>query len=410
MDITVVEDGILYIQNNPVMMVFLVIALWLFGLWNRQSSPVIPKDEKEKEEDTYPPITPLPSFNWETTEPIKYRPFKPKYHLSMALTTTDISHLIPMDKTYKERLALRQTLLTEYPTVVVGVTPAGQKPASPVYAAITELYEFIVGVYLPTRYPSMFTLETTTQSQDDNNNTNEKKSSTKTLHNKITNTRIPLPHPGSGRDILSTLGTFVDEDFLVLLPDSSSPSPQQPKDNNQEEETKYTLEAYTTFYPAGFDTREKLGKRLSTIHDPVPGYKERLEKSMDRFFARLEVGKVVQRVNWSINTQGTGLFAAFGGLHGREGEREREVSVEEVDGDMTLLRCERQTLHRLPKTKALVFTFHTYTYPIREIKEEGLGEELALAIDGLKEGSVPEIHRYKRGPVWGEAVKAYLRA
>ncbi|GKZ64051.1 hypothetical protein AnigIFM50267_000344 [Aspergillus niger] len=400
MDMTI-EDWIFYIQNNPIVVVFLVLALWLFGLWNRQSSPVIPKNE----EDTYPPIIPLPSFNWETTEPIKYRPFKPKYHLSMALTTTDISHLIPMDKTYKDRLSLRQSLLAQYPTIVVGVTPAGQKPDSPVYAAITELYDFIVGVYLPTRYPSMFTLETI-QSQDHTTTTNNKKNSpTKTLLNKVTNTRIPLPHTGSGRDILSTLGTFVDEDFLVLLPDSSP----QPKEN-QEAEKKYTLEAYTTFYPAGFDTREKLGKRLSTIHDPVPQYKERLEKSMDRFFARLEVGKVVQRVNWSINTQGTGLFAAFGGLHGHEGEREEVLGVEEVDGDVTLLRCERQTLHRLPKTKALVFTFHTYTYPIREIKEEGLGEELALAIDGLKEGNVPEIHRYKRGPVWGEAVKAYLRA
>mgnify|MGYP002718985749 CR=1 FL=1 len=219
-----------------------------------------------------------------------------------------------MDKTYKDRLILRQSLLAQYPTIVVGVTSAGQKPDSPVYAAITELYDFIVGVYLPTRYPSMFTLETI-QSQDHTTTTNKKKNSpTKTLLNKVTNTRIPLPHTGSGRDILSTLGTFVDEDFLVLLPDSSP----QPKEN-QEEEKKYTLEAYTTFYPAGFDTREKLGKRLSTIHDPVPQYKERLEKSMDRFFARLEVGKVVQRVNWSINTQGTGLFAAFGGLHGHEG-------------------------------------------------------------------------------------------
>ncbi|RAK84668.1 HRQ family protein 4 [Aspergillus costaricaensis CBS 115574] len=396
MDMNVVEDWILYIQNNPIV----------------QSPNTIPKDEVTKEEqDTYPPITPLPSLNWETTEPTKYRPFKPKYHLSMALTTTDISHLIPMDKTYKERLTLRQSLLTQYPTIVVGVTPAGQKPDSPVHAAITELYEFIVGVYLPTRYPSMFTLETTThpQSQDDNTNTNNKESTNKTLLNKITNTRIPLPHRGSGRDVLSTLGTFVDEDFLVLLPESSSSS--YPTEKEEEQEKKYTLEAYTTFYPAGFDTREKLGKRLSTIHDPVPRYKERLEKSMDRFFAKLEVGKVVQRVNWSINTPGTGLFAAFGGLHGHEGEKgERELGVEEVDGEGTLLRCERQTLHRLPKTKALVFTFHTYTYPIREIKEEGLGEELALAIDGLKEGNVPEIHRYKRGPVWGEAVKAYLRA
>lgn len=57
-----------------------------------------------------------------------------------------------------------------------------------------------------------------------------------------------------------------------------------------------------------------------------------------------------------------------------------------------------------------MFGFHTYTYPISEIKEEGLGEELATAIDGLKDGSVPEIHIYKRGFVWGDAVKAYLRS
>lgn len=67
-------------------------------------------------------------------------------------------------------------------------------------------------------------------------------------------------------------------------------------------------------------------------------------------------------------------------------------------------------LHRLPKTKALVFSFKTYLYPIKDIKEEGLGEDLAVAIDGLKEGSVPAIHFYKRGPIWGEAVKEFLRS
>jgi hypothetical protein len=67
-------------------------------------------------------------------------------------------------------------------------------------------------------------------------------------------------------------------------------------------------------------------------------------------------------------------------------------------------------LHRLPETKALVFSFKTYLYPRSEIKEQGLGEELAQAIDGLKEGSVPAMHFYKRGVVWGEAVKEYLRS
>ena len=44
------------------------------------------------------------------------------------------------------------------------------------------------------------------------------------------------------------------------------------------------------------------------------------------------------------------------------------------------------------------------------IKDEGLGEEMASAVDGLKEGSAPQIHWYKRGPVWGTAVKAFLRS
>ncbi len=50
-------------------------------------------------------------------------------------------------------------------------------------------------------------------------------------------------------------------------------------------------------------------------------------------------------------------------------------------------------------------------YPITEIKEEeGMAEALATAIDGLKEGSVPAMNFYKKGVVWGGAVKRYLRS
>ncbi|PWY92383.1 hypothetical protein BO70DRAFT_357501 [Aspergillus heteromorphus CBS 117.55] len=413
---------VLHIQQNPTVVVFLVLALWLFGRWNRPS-PSHPTAEKTPS-DTTPAantitITPLPSFDWETTEPTQFRPFKPKYHLSMGLTTTTFSDLIPIDKTYQDRLALRASLLSQHPSVVVGVTPAAETPGNIVHAAVAELYEFVVGEYLPTRYPSIFVLEDHPHHQNPEAKEQEGK---RTLYNKITTQRIPTTLPGnSSRSALETLGTFVDEDFLVLMPESlahpnpTSPSPSPSTSKEQEPEggegEKYILSAYSTFFPAGFDTREKLGQRLSTIHAPVPRYKEKLEKSMDRFFARLEVGRVVQRVNWSVTTQ-AGLFAAFGGVHGDEGKEEEvvEMGKEELVVEQTFLRCERQLLHRLPRTKALVFNFHTYTYPIQKIKEEGLGEELATAIDGLKEGNVPEIHRYKRGPVWGEAVKAFLRS
>ena len=79
---------------------------------------------------------------------------------------------------------------------------------------------------------------------------------------------------------------------------------------------------------------------------------------MDRFFAALPVGRIVKRCNWSISTNGE-LFCLKGN-HMSEAEmvaKERDEEGEEVDLKKTVLRCERQTLHRLPRTKALVFAF-----------------------------------------------------
>jgi len=179
-------------------------------------------------------------------------------------------------------------------------------------------------------------------------------------------------------------------------------------EENVEKDPKYVLEAFMTVFPSGFNPKEKLGLKLRNIHDPVPAYGERLEGSMDRFFAKLEIGKYAKRVNWSITT-GTELYAAGDGTtHAHEGDEVEEL--EEIDVDKTFLRSERQTLHRLPESRALVFAFKTYVYPIKDIKEEGLGDELSQAIDGLKAGNAPQMHFYKRGAVWGEAVKQYLRS
>lgn len=59
----------------------------------------------------------------------------------------------------------------------------------------------------------------------------------------------------------------------------------------------YRLKAFVACFPAGFDTKEKFGLKVRDIHGPVPGYKNKLERSMDRFFERLEIGRVVRRAN-----------------------------------------------------------------------------------------------------------------
>jgi hypothetical protein len=253
------------------------------------------------------------------------------------LSTIDISDLIPMDNTYKERMVLRKSLLKEYPDVVLGVHDAADPDPDPrIRDAVGELYEFIMGTYLPSRYPRMFALSHGDKSA--------------LLENKVTGETYPVAmdekQPQPVLKCLEILGQTVDEDFLILLPDGRG------KDSGSSGgEEKYFLAAYTTYFPSGFDPRTKLGLRLAAIHDPVPGYQEKLERSMDRFFARVEVGKVVARVNWSVTTE-TGLFAAFGGVHGetapstsgtggeeRAGSEKIEAGMLDVDsvGEVTML-------------------------------------------------------------------------
>lgn len=71
---------------------------------------------------------------------------------------------------------------------------------------------------------------------------------------------------------------------------------------------------------------------------------------------------------------------------------------------------ELQTLMRLPRTKSILFAFKTYMYPLSDLKEEGLGPDLADAIEGLKKGNAPGMWVYKGSVHWAERLCTYLRA
>ncbi|KAF2997594.1 hypothetical protein E8E13_002830 [Curvularia kusanoi] len=237
--------------------------------------PYIPsKLQKENQEDAYYTIEPLPTLDISTEEPIKARPFKPKYHMTMALENSTISDLLTMDNTYTPRLTLRRHLLTTHPSETIASNPT----ADP---AVLELYTWLTQTYLPLRFPTIFTLSSTN------------------LKNTCTGDSLPLT-PSSATEALHLLGAHIDTEFLILLPST------QPED-----EGKYRLEAFVTCFPSGFRTRDKLGLLLAEIHAPVPHYRQKLERSMDRFFAALGVGRVVKRWNWTVSTTG--------GLGGREG-------------------------------------------------------------------------------------------
>ncbi|RMZ90954.1 hypothetical protein DV736_g1805, partial [Chaetothyriales sp. CBS 134916] len=402
------------INYTNVILLVLFLAYALYQARSKNASPTRAEAEKAGRGRRYlaapdfPPVEELADFDYKTTEPIKLRPFKPKYHLTMALENLDPNELLLMDKNYPSRVAYRRTIIQKHFEDVCAV--ANEPIIAP---AIREFYTFLLGTYLPVRFPRMFKLH----------EVHYETGKTYMLENLVTSEiypAFPISPTTQALTLLQTLGKTIDEDFLFLLP--SDPSESSASDSTVPDEpdkadrpSKYHLHAFICCNPAGFSPRAKLALPLAAVHKGVPGYGSILEASMDRYFAKLEVGKYVKRVNWTITTHGE-LYASpkadsNNSTHAYDGEHVMELA--DIDVDQTFVRCERQTLHRLPKSKAIVFGFRTYLYPIDQLKAERGpegAEELAQAIDGFKEGNVPGMYFYKRSPVWAEAVKRYLRS
>ncbi|RMZ77303.1 hypothetical protein DV737_g4432, partial [Chaetothyriales sp. CBS 132003] len=399
--------------TNLILLVFFFVYA-LYQAKRKNASPTPAEAEKAGRRKRYlaapdfPAVEEVADFDYKTTEPLNLRPFKPKYHLTMAIESLDPNELLLMDNTYPSRLAYRRTIIQKHLEDVCAV--ANEAVIAP---AIREFYTFLLGTYLPLRFPRMFKLH----------EVEYETGKTYMLENLVTSEihpAFPIPPTTQALSLLQTLGKTIDEDFLFLLPsDPSESSASDPTATDEADKagnsSKYHLHAFVCCCPAGFSPSAKLALPLAAIHEPVPGYTPILEGSMDRFFAKLVVGKYVKRVNWTITTHGE-LYAspkADNKYKTHASKNDEDTELTEIDVNHTFLRCERQTLHRLPKSKAIVFAFKTYLYPIDQVKAElspeGI-EELAQAIDGLQKGNVPGIYFYKRGPVWAEAVKRYLRS
>jgi hypothetical protein len=93
------ESWRLYLERTPSIILFVVLSICTLTLTFAyyRKVKIIPSEHEPPEEPEgergYPPITPLPNFNWETTEPLVLRPFKPKYHLTMGtLRSIPVTH------------------------------------------------------------------------------------------------------------------------------------------------------------------------------------------------------------------------------------------------------------------------------------------------------------------------------
>lgn len=310
----------------------------------------------------------------------------------MALEKASLNDLISIDKNRMDRITERKRLHGVLGRKAMDILHYHHPCYSAAEQGTKEFYELITS-YLPVRYPSIYTKVRSFSWKAEYLHTSLTCSaSVFNMSPRHAENDIPTKCPEDVREGLLNISSTLDEDFLVLVP--------------AEDGDGYILGAYITCFPQGFETSTILGKRVREIHGPVPKYKEKLQSSMERFFDRMEVGKFVRRANWSCATTDK-LYTGDIQTHFHAGEEREE---EDIRPEQCLQRTEAQILFRLPKTRALVFVIKTYTYPLDNIKAEGLGPDLADAIEGLEKGNVKEIFEYKRGPVWAEKVKAYLRS
>lgn len=117
-------------------------------------------------------------------------------------------------------------------------------------------------------------------------------------------------------------------------------------------------------FASGWALGDKIGKNFLGVHAEVPGFGERVGKPADALVRRLKAGRPVERLNWTIHATDR-LSLAPKLAH--EWTAARSSVTPENAGARCVLRLERQTLSRLPRTGGVLFTIHTYVHPMADV-------------------------------------------
>ena len=159
----------------------------------------------------------------------------------------------------------------------------------------------------------------------------------------------------------------------------------------------YRLVGAAVAFPTDWRPADKLGLPLVALHRPIHGYAEQLASGVDHFMAKLAPGPIFGRSNWFVSPvpdlrwlEDRPDGEAFAGLtDGNAGER-------------LFVRCERQTLRRLPETGAILFTIGVYLAPLGTLSDANVGR-LAEAL-----ATIPPEEAARRGaPHFAPQVQAF---
>ena len=156
-------------------------------------------------------------------------------------------------------------------------------------------------------------------------------------------------------------------------------------------------------FAAGWCLDEMLGKSFLAIHGAVPLFAERIGQPANALMERLKAGRPVGRFNWSIT--GSDRLNLSPAAVSERNDFTAAVSQEDA-GDRCFLRSEWQTLSRLPRTGAILFTIHTSRDPLPAVRDR---PDQAARLVGLLRTMPAAMRAYKGLSLETvEAIAAYL--
>ena len=144
--------------------------------------------------------------------------------------------------------------------------------------------------------------------------------------------------PLAGEHPLVTAARLVQEDLCLL---------QQPGGAGE-----HVLTGAVMCFPASWTLAQKIGRPMTAIHGPVRDYTANMAARVQRLFDALHVDRPLWRAN-ALHYHDPALY---------QPRREGDPRIPPA-GRARFLRSERQSLLRLPETRAVVFTIHTWVVP-----------------------------------------------
>lgn len=311
------------------------------------------------------------SFEWEE-DPLVFIfnneiPGKVKMHTR----SLNLDDWVKIDKTYPAQMKLRRKLLeTHYEKVFCTNVDEGCKLAK------QELFEMLVD-HLPKRFPNYY---------------EARKGG---IYNKILKEFISSS-PNDDMDPLIRCGELTQEDWCVL--------------EYKEEHDAYVMTAGILYFPMRWSLLDKFNQPMVGIHKPVHGFLKHLLTKVHNLFKAMSPSAPLWRGNWAIFNDLDGpldLYTPTGHEERNAENKEFVYKGDDVTGKLLTFRAEYQTLRKLPKSGAIIFSIRTYQRYLEEFKTFPLSDSKGLikAIETLDQ----DFYVYKGAEFWKDAAITYLK-